>query len=122
LIRRRDQAPAPDERTPYPAWHDGVYAIMTDLLQIAGALLVLGGFTGAQLGWLGARSVTYLILNAAGAALLAALALHDRSWGFLLLEGVWTVVSLISLAGVLRGRPAPRPVLDGQHRDQEPDQ
>lgn len=114
--------PAPDERTPYPAQHDGVYAIMTDLLQIVGALLVLGGFTGAQLGWLDARSVPYLSVNAAGAALLAALALHDRDWGFLLLEGVWAVVSLGSLAGVLRRRTPLRPVLDGQHHDQEPDQ
>jgi hypothetical protein len=114
--------PAPDERTPHPAQHDGVYAIMTDSLQIAGALLVLGGFTGAQLGLLDARSVSYLSVNAAGAALLAALARHDRDWGFLLLEGVWAVVSLGSLAGVLRRRTPLRPVLDGQHHDQEPDQ
>jgi hypothetical protein len=96
--------------------------MMTDLLQIIGAVLVLTGFAGSQLGWVGARSVSYLSLNATGAGLLAALALHGREWGFLLLEGVWTVVSLASLATVVYRRPALRPVLHREHRHQQQDQ
>jgi hypothetical protein len=95
---------------------------MTDLLQIIGAVLVLTGFAGSQLGWVGARSVSYLTVNAVGAGLLAALALHGREWGFLLLEGVWTLVSLVSLTGVLRHRPSLRPVLDRQRGHQQQDQ
>jgi hypothetical protein len=35
--------------------------------------------------------------------ILAALALHTENWGFLLLEGVWTIVSAYGLIQALRG-------------------
>jgi hypothetical protein len=35
---------------------------------------------------------------------LAVIALVDQRWGFLLLEGVWSIVSAVSLISVLRGR------------------
>jgi hypothetical protein len=38
---------------------------------------------------------------------LAVIAFVDERWGFLLLEGVWSIVSAISLVAVLRRRPAP---------------
>jgi hypothetical protein len=77
---------------------------MSQLLQIVGALLVLGGFAGAQLGRLDQKSVLYLLLNVVGAGLLAVLAALGRDWGFLLLEGVWAAVAAVALAGVLAGR------------------
>jgi hypothetical protein len=67
------------------------------LVQILGSLLVLAAFAGAQRGRLDTGSRTYLILNLLGSATLAVLAAHDRQWGFLLLEGVWALVSLHSL-------------------------
>jgi hypothetical protein len=70
---------------------------MTDLLQILGALAVLGAFLATQLGRLHPRAVPYLVVNALGAGLLAVLALLGRDWGFLLLEGVWSSVSVASL-------------------------
>jgi hypothetical protein len=75
-----------------------------DVLQIIGALLVLAGYAGSQLGWVSARSIPYLMVNIFGAGLLAWLAWTSRDWGFLLLEGVWTLVSVVSLAAVLRSR------------------
>ena len=77
---------------------------MTVFLQIAGAVLVLSGFVLAQFGVLGDRSPTYLIVNFLGGVLLAVLALLDRQWGFLLLEGVWALVSLRGLAVARRQR------------------
>ena len=74
---------------------------MTELVQIVGAILVLAGFAAAQLGRVSAKSVGYLVINLVGSALLAAVAVIGRDWGFLLLEGVWAVVSLISLIKVL---------------------
>jgi len=75
---------------------------MTELVQIVGAILVLAGFAAAQLGRVSAKSVGYLVLNLVGSALLAAVAVVGSDWGFLLLEGVWAVVSLVSLISVVR--------------------
>jgi hypothetical protein len=79
---------------------------MGQAIQIAGALFVLLAFAGAQLGRLDLRSLTYLAMNLVGSAALAVLAALDGQLGFLLLEGVWAVVSLWSLAAVLRSRHA----------------
>jgi hypothetical protein len=78
---------------------------MADILQVVGAVLVLLGFFGTQVGVVDAKSLAYLVVNALGSGVLAVLALLGREWGFLLLEGVWCVVAVVSLAGVLtRGR------------------
>jgi hypothetical protein len=76
------------------------------VLQVFGALLLLAAFAAGQFGLLDARSYPNLLLNAAGSAILAVLAAIDRQWGFLLLEGVWALVSFWGLAGRLIGRDA----------------
>jgi hypothetical protein len=65
---------------------------------------ILVAFGAAQFGWMRLDSRLYLTLNLLGGAVLAWLAWDDRQWGFLLLEGVWTLVSAWGLAKVLRGR------------------
>jgi hypothetical protein len=104
--------PLPDESPPYPVRQDGAQkSIMNhDVSRIIGALLVLAGFTAHQLGWVGARSIPYLLVNVLGSALLGWLAWTGQDWGFLLLEGVWAVVSAVSLITVLRplGGPSRR--------------
>ena len=54
-------------------------------------------FVAAQLRALDQESFLYLFLNLAGSAILAVLAFLERQWGFLLLEGVWALVSLLSI-------------------------
>ncbi|MDQ1652781.1 MAG: hypothetical protein QOI35_1981 [Cryptosporangiaceae bacterium] len=78
---------------------------MDQVVQVAGSLLVLAAFALAQWGVLGQKSRTYLVLNTAGSAVLAVMALVGHQWGFLLLEGVWAIVSAVSLGQVLRGGP-----------------
>lgn len=78
---------------------------MDQVVQVVGALLILAGFTAAQVGWLRVDSPTYLVLNLVGSLILAYLAWDERQWGFLLLESVWAVVSLWSLIRVWRGLP-----------------
>lgn len=78
---------------------------MDQVIQVAGALLILAGFAAAQFGWLAVSSRTYLVLNLAGSVILAYLAWVEDQWGFLLLEVVWAVVSLWSLVRVMRGLP-----------------
>jgi hypothetical protein len=68
------------------------------IIQIAGALLILAGFILTQGNVLDADSYLYLILNLAGATILAVLAFQAERWGFVLLEGVW---ALVALAGVI---------------------
>lgn len=70
---------------------------MDQLLQVAGALCILSGFALAQAKRLDLDSYSYLLLNLVGSGILAVLALIDRQWGFLLLEGVWALVSFASI-------------------------
>ncbi len=77
---------------------------MQQVLQIVGAILILSAFVLAQLQRLDQHSYLYLCLNALGSAILAWLALDGHQWGFLLLEGVW---SLVSAWGVIRKLRAP---------------
>jgi hypothetical protein len=77
------------------------------VIQIVGSLLVLAGFALAQFGVLDLRSRLYLVLNTVGSGILAGDAILERQWGFLLLEGVWAIVSAVGLVMVLRGK-APR--------------
>lgn len=71
---------------------------MLQLIQVAGALAILGGFALAQLGVLAQNSLSYLVLNLVGASALAVLAYLEDQWGFLLLEGVWAMIAAWGLA------------------------
>ena len=74
------------------------------IIQLVGALLILIGFAGSQMGWFGVKEVRYLVLNAVGSGILATIAILDRQWGFILLESTWTIISLIGLFSVLSTR------------------
>src|SRR5262245_49354138 len=98
---------------PYPARKTARTTHMNPVmvLEIGGSLLVLAAFAASQLRRLTADSVPYLTLNLVGSAVLAGVALSHRSWGFLLLEGTWAVLSAAALGvrvvGTSRaGRPA----------------
>lgn len=79
---------------------------MSQIIQVIGSLFILSGFALAQWGILDQKSLRYLIVNLVGSATLAVNAYCEAQWGFLLLEGVWAIVSAFSLVGVLRRRVA----------------
>ncbi len=78
-----------------------------DIVEIAGALTILIAFAAAQAGRLRQRTVSYQLLNLIGSATLAVIALVESSWGFLLLEGSWAVISLFGLLALTRPREQP---------------
>ncbi|CAN5384808.1 hypothetical protein BH09CHL1_BH09CHL1_25450 [soil metagenome] len=77
---------------------------MGTIVQVAGSLCILSGFALAQRGTLDPKSLLYILLNLVGSTVLAVEAVLEQQWGFLLLEGVWAIVSLTSLVNILRGK------------------
>ena len=79
--------------------------MLYQLVQVVGSLLILAAFVAALLGRLDQSSYRYLIANAAGSAILTMTAVINLEWGFILLEGVWALVSLYSIARKVTCRP-----------------
>ncbi len=69
-------------------------------VSIAGAAMVLGAFAALQFRRVGPRSVSYLVLNVLGSGCLAAAAVLEQLWAFVVLNSVWGLVSLRSLVQV----------------------
>ena len=80
---------------------------MIQVISVVGSLLILAAFAASQAGRLGAFGLPYLLLNFVGSLILAIIALLEAQWGFLLLEGVWAIVSAYSLWRRLTGRLVP---------------
>ena len=70
---------------------------MIQIVSLVGSLLILTAFSANQLGRMTAQQRSYTLLNLFGAGILAVVALLEEQWGFLLLEGVWTLVSAYAL-------------------------
>ena len=62
-------------------------------LQFAGAVAILLPFALNQRGRWSQHGVRYLLLNLVGSAILTALAVVDRQWGFVLVQAVWTLAA-----------------------------
>ena len=67
-------------------------------LGFVGAMLILAAYVAHQLKRIDPAAPLYNLLNAVGAGILAYVAFHPFQIGFVVLEGTWTVVSLVALA------------------------
>lgn len=66
---------------------------MWDIVQLIGAVLILAAFLAVQFDRIRERALSYLVINVIGSGLLGITAVVTGNWGFVLLEGVWAVVS-----------------------------
>jgi hypothetical protein len=82
---------------------------MEQVVSVAGALLVLAAYTGHQLGRLDREHPAYHWMNLVGGLILAVIAYRAQQWGFVLLEGVWAVVSVPGVVRRRRGPPSGGP-------------
>ena len=77
---------------------------MDAAIQVIGSLIVLVPFVLVQLRKLTPTHPAYLVANVVGSGVLAVEAVLGQQWGFLLLEGVWAVVSVVGLVRVAMGK------------------
>ena len=67
---------------------------MEQLISVAGALLVLVAYAGQQMGVIDRTNSLYSWMNLIGSLVLTVIAFRGQQWGFMLLEGVWAIVSV----------------------------
>jgi hypothetical protein len=63
-------------------------------ISIVGAALILVAYGGNQAGWLDRTRPLYSALNFVGSVILTVIAWRAGQWGFVLLEGVWALISV----------------------------
>jgi len=78
-------------------------------ISVVGAVAILAAFAANQLGKVELDNLPYQLANLVGSAILTAVAVIEVQLGFILLEGVWALVSLRSVVKILRGDPPRRP-------------
>jgi hypothetical protein len=76
---------------------------MLQAISLIGAFLILIPFAASQMGKLRTVSLSYQLMNLVGAAILTTVAVLESQYGFILLEGVWTVMSIVGLRRVWTG-------------------
>jgi hypothetical protein len=79
--------------------------MLMQAISICGAILILSAFASHQMKRLHAETVTYQLMNLAGGACLTVVAVASVQYGFILLEGTWTLMSAAGLWRVIRLSP-----------------
>ena len=90
---------------------------MLQLISVMGALAILGAYAASQFGLADTSKLSYQVANFLGSAVLTVVAIVDRQFGFILLEGAWALVSLWGIGTTLRRRGGASP---GDHRGAPP--
>ncbi len=78
--------------------------VVDQIVSVIGALLCLVPFSLVQVRRMTTDAVVYQAMNLAGSTALATVAVLERQYGFILLEGAWALFSLIGITRVLRAQ------------------
>jgi hypothetical protein len=78
-------------------------ASMLQIVSVLGALAILGAYIANQLRFIGPSNMSYSVMNFIGSTILTVIAVIEVQWGFILLEGVWALMSLWGIIMLLRG-------------------
>jgi NADH:ubiquinone oxidoreductase subunit 6 (subunit J) len=92
-----------EQRSPAP-FRKVTNSMVFQIVSLVGAVLILFGFAAQQLRRLDAATMTYQSLNFVGGACLWIAAAAARQYGFILLEGTWTIMSAYGVWRVMRVR------------------
>ena len=79
---------------------------MMQFASLLGAALILAAYAAHQAGRMGRDSLLYHSLNALGGFVLCVVAVDASQAGFIILEGVWTAISLGAIVRTARRRPS----------------
>ncbi len=75
------------------------------LVSVVGALAILAAYAANQFGVVELDNLPYQLANLVGSGILFVVAVVEVQAGFILLEGVWALVSLWAVAKIVRGDP-----------------
>jgi len=75
--------------------------LLYQALSILGSIGILAAFGASQFKLIRPSSLSYLAVNAIASGLLGLVAFVGHQWGFLLLEGAWSLISLVMLVRLL---------------------
>jgi hypothetical protein len=84
------------------------------IVSCVGVVFLLIALTGSQTGLLPGDTVTSLMFNAIGGALASVGAGLDRVWAFVVLNGIWAILSSFNLSRVLAKSPRMSSIQKGQ--------
>jgi hypothetical protein len=79
---------------------------MMQFASLLGAALILAAYAAHQAGRMRPDSLLYHALNVLGGLVLCVVAIDASQTGFIVLEGVWTVISVIALVRTARRGPS----------------
>ena len=82
---------------------------MEQVISVMGALMILGAYAANQRGWMHRTDWLYNATNLVGSIILTVVAWRAEQWGFVLLDGVWAILSVPPLWVRARGREVAGP-------------